>query len=583
MNSFKHYLISKRNFAFLLLIFLAILPRFIFLDKVPTAINQDEIHYVFDAKSFFLTGRDVLGQVTPLDVLLFHPPQGGPLQAELPYFLEMTTVGPMSFSIANEVLPNAILGILIVLLIYLITTKLFNRNTGFLAAFIAAINPWFIFLSRTTYEAGPAALFFLCVFYILLITKGWRILLTVPFALLAFYSYIGTKLIFLPFMFLSILYVYLYVNKRKYLKQYFLVFLFSVILTLFFLLQIGKYQFSRTSEIVLPNNPAITEQVNKAREITIQNPFIDLFDNKISIYSIVLIKNTFNVFSPSYLFVNGDYFFMTGGHGLFYYMDVIFLIIGTVWLFLYKKKLFILFASMIFLASLIQVLHDPSGNGGFSHHMALVVPFMIPLIGVGIDQISRVFNKKKYSYLFIFFVVLIYLIALASFAYFYFLKYPLQEGTFEIENRILSKYITLSKNEERQIVIYSVDPELAFREFLFYSNSYNKNTINTINDSLRKDRFVFNNISFVPCNKNQLSASQSALIFHDVNCKKNIEGKSISISQLGDSGGRYSIYNDRICSKYRLPAYISNLKFSDFNIENLTEKKFCETFIVSYH
>ena len=164
MNLLKSNLFLRKNIFFLLLILIAILPRFIFLSNVPNAINQDELHYALDAKSFFLTGKDVLGQTSLVDVLLFNSPKSEPLQAELQYFFEIPVLGLMGFSMTNLVLPNVLLGILTVVLIYLITLKLFDKNTALLAGLIAAINPWLIFLSRTTYEAGPATLFFLCVF-----------------------------------------------------------------------------------------------------------------------------------------------------------------------------------------------------------------------------------------------------------------------------------------------------------------------------------------------------------------------------------------------------------------------------------
>ena len=580
MKLLKRFFKSKTNFLFFLLIVLAVIPRFIFLNNVPNAINQDELHYVLDAKSFFLTGKDVLGQVTPLDVLLFHSPESEPMQAELQYFLEIPVFGLLNFSLANLVFPNAVLGVLTVLLIYLVTLRLFNKNIALLAGLLAAINPWLIFLSRTTYEAGPATLFFLCTFYILLITKGWKILLTIPFALLAFYSYIGTKLIFLPFMFLSILYAYLYVNKRKYLKQYSLVFIFSIFLTLFFFFQFKHYEVSRTSEIVLPNSPEIVEQVIGFRKMAIQSPFLNLFDNKFSIYSSVLTKNIVNVFSPSYLFVNADYFFMMGGHGLFYQIDAIFLIAGLASLFLSNKKLFLIFGAVILTGALPQVLYDPNGNGNFTPHIALVIPFFIILIGVGINKTLDTFKNKKYSYLLIIFLVFIYLLSFISFSYFYFLKFPLQEGTFEIQNRILSKYISLYKNNI-PITIFSENPKLTYREFLFYTNAYNKNTVDKINKSLQENKFVFNNISFFSCNNTSLKDT-TTLIISDVYCAKTFNAKSISIAQLKDSGRRYDIFNDKICSHYNLPNYVNNLKLSDLNIESLSEKKFCETFMVSY-
>lgn len=563
---------------FILIIVLAIIPRFIAIDKVPNAINQDELHYTLDAKSFFLTGKDVLGQTSPMDVLLFNFPKSDPLQAELQYFLEIPIFGLMGFSMLNLVLPNAILSVLTVAMIYLVTAKLFNKNAALVAGLVAVINPWLIFVGRTTYEAGPATLFFLCVFYLLLVTRNWKILLTIPIALLAFYSYIGTKLIFLPFMLVSVAYAYLYVNKRKYLKQYSLVLLFSLILTLFFVFQFQRYDVSRNSELLLPNNPEITRQVIELRKGTLQNPLLDLFDNKMTVYTMVLVKNTFNVFSPSYLFVNADYFFMMGGQGLFYYLDVIFLIIGLGFVFLRNRKLFLTLLAIIFMGALPQIFHNPKGDGNFSPHIALLIPFLIILIGVGLSRILEMFKQKKLRYALIIVVGILYIAAFTNFSYFYFFKFPLQGGVFETQNRILAKYLSLYKSNV-PITIYSTNRKYAYKEFLFYTNNYNKNTVGQINNSLRNEKFVFNSIKFMSCDDN-IKETKSVVI-EDMNCSKLLNLGAVEIAQLKDSGIRYFIYNDQICNKYGPAGYISNLKLSDFAMESLSQKRFCEAFIIS--
>jgi len=571
----------KRNFIYLLLIILAILPRFIFLNNVPNAINQDELHYALDAKSFFLTGKDVLGKTSSVDVLLFRSPQSEPVQAELAYFLEAPVLGFMGFSLLSLIFPNAILGVLTVVLIYLIARKLFDENTALIAGLIAAINPWLIFLSRSTYEAGPATLFFLCVFYVLLVTKGWKILLTIPVALLAFYSYIGTKLIFLPFMLLGISYAYLYVNKRKYLKQYILLFASSCLLMFFFLFQLKSYgTSSRGPELLMSSNPKIIERVNDFRKASLQSPFLAIFENKYSVYGSVLAKSTFNIFSPTYLFANADYFFMMSGHGLFYYIDLIFLIAGSVWALVYRRKIFYFFSAFISVSILPQILHESSLDGNFTPHVALIIPFFIILIAVGIYRIINLSKHKKYAYLSLAGIGIIYLALFLNFSYFYFLKFPLQEGTFEAQSRILSKYVSLSGNDS-PITVFSANPKLVFREYIFYENRYNEKTANVINNALKQNNFVLNNVSFFPCNYTGLK-NTTGLIISDVYCAQEFSKKSISIAQLRDSGKRYNIFNDKVCNQFNLPKYISNLKLSDFNIENLTSKKFCETFIVSY-
>jgi hypothetical protein len=512
----------KKIIFILILTVATVLPRLIFLDKVPNSVNRDEIQYLFNAKSLFLTGKDVSGEVSPVDILLFHHPKNIIMQAELSYILNIPMSLQMKFSLVNIALPYALLSILTVMLIYLIGLKLFDKRAAFTAGAIAAINPWLIFLGRTLYDMGPATLFFLCVFYILLITKGWKILLTIPFALLAFYSYIGTKLIFLPFMFLSIAYAYLYINKRRYLKQYSLLFAFSCILTLFFLLQIG-HGTSRISEVIMPNSIAITQQVNEARKTTLQNPLKDIFENKILTYLTLLTKNTVNVFSPSYLFVNADYFFLNGEHGLFYYIDAIFLVVGLIWLLENRKKLFIFLMSFIFIAALPQILHDPYGNGNFTPHITLLIPFVVIAIAIGIDKSANVFKNKKYSYLFIAVTGIIYLFSFLNFANLYYFRFPLQQGTFDIQNRILSRYISLADDNKRPIIVYSVNPEFTFREFLYYSDNYNRKTAKTVNKSLAEGKFSFNNISFVSCDKAKIEPLKMAVVIDDTSCKRQWE------------------------------------------------------------
>jgi len=568
----------KKLLLFILLFALTILPRFVFSNNVPAAINDDELHYTLNTKSFFVTGKDITGKISPLDILLFKYPTGETAQAELPYFLEMPIFGLFNFSLAGLELPNVLFGVLTVALIFLITKKLFDEKTAFAAGFIAALNPWLIFISRTSYEAGIAIPLFLVIVYLLLVTRGWKILLTAPVLLLAFYSYIGTKLIFVPFVFLSIFYAYFYVNKRKYLKQYIVLFALSLLLTLFFVFQIKQATGARLSEILTPNDPSIVKQVNYAKLTTIKNPLMNLSENKYYVYLTVLTKNTFNVFSPHYLFAGGDYFYLVGIHGLFYYLDAIFLGLGGLFLFFKNRKLFVFLSFTIFLSALPEAFHNSAADGVFTPHVALLVPFLIIIIGFGINKMLS-FRNNKYFYIVLGLITLGYGLLFLNFANAYFFRFPLQEGTFEMQNRTLTKYISLVSNNN-SVTVYASHPKSVFEEYLFYSNNYNKNNIKTLNKLLTEENYVYKNISFLSCGKRP-AIPQKNLIIDDMMCGRSLPG-ALSIAQLSDSGARYNIYNDKLCSKYKLPRYVANLKLSDFNIESLSAQKFCQTFIIKY-
>jgi 4-amino-4-deoxy-L-arabinose transferase-like glycosyltransferase len=237
-------MLSRKAFISALPIFLilliATLLRFIWLDKIPNAVGGDEIVYLITAKASFLTGHDIYGKWSPVNGLLFQYPRGE-TQAELPYIIDSFFVGPFPLSLFMAHLPTAIMSVLLVLIIYLIAKELFGKKAGIFAALVASLNPWFIYIGRTAYEATPAMLFYLIGFYVLLKAKGWRILLSFPFFVLAFYAYIATKLIFIPFIFVTLFYCYFFVNNKKYFKQYLTLFVLCSLLIAFFVIALKKF------------------------------------------------------------------------------------------------------------------------------------------------------------------------------------------------------------------------------------------------------------------------------------------------------------------------------------------------------
>ena len=564
----------KKNLFLFFLIVLAIIPRFIFLDRVPASVNSDELQYAVNSQSFLFSGKDTSGTVNPIDVLMFRYPAGF-IQAELSYFIDAPFLGLFGTSLFNLEFPYALLSVLSIPLIYLITRKLFDEKTAVVAGLLSIINPYLIFLGRSAYEMGNAIFFFLFVFYGLLIAKGWKILLVFPLALLGFYSYIGTKLIFIPFMFIVILYAYL-LNNKKYLKQYLLLFSLCVVFTIFFIFRIGVGG-GRTSEIVTPNNPNIIQKVEDLRKTTIRTPLMNLYENKYFVYSEVLVKNFFNVFSPTYLFSGSDYFYLLGIHGILYYIDFIFLGLGAAFLLFLKKRQFVLLGLLILISSLPEVFHNPTGSGVFSSHISLMLPFLIMVISFGISySLGRVKNKRNLE-IFSGLIALVYFILFLNFTNSYLFRFPMQNGTFPIQNRILSKYISLTSDP---VVVYSSNPIEAFKEYIFYRNLYSPKTKSEIDKALNSGNYVMENVSIKDCGQRP-AVPQKNLIIDDSDCGRKIEG-SLAIAQLSDSGARYYIYNDKLCSKYNLPHFISNVSVSDLNVEGLSPKSFCEKFIVSY-
>lgn len=568
-----------RNYLPLIfIIILAIFLRFAFLDKVPNAIGGDEIVYVLNSKALFLTGHDIFGSWSPINGLMFQYPKGE-TQAELPYLLYSISVGSLPFSIFAAHLTNAILGIVLIIFVFLVTKELLGEKIAIFASFVASINPWLIFIGRTAYEAIPVTFFYFISLYILLKAKSWKILVAFPFLMFAFYSYIATKLIFLPFVAVAILYSYYVVNKRKYTKQFTVLFILCIVFVAFYFVSLKlNPQTARLGEILTPNSQGISDQVNRIRENSIQSPLTNLLVNKYSIFINLIFIKTLKTFASDYLFVNGDEFFSIWRNGLFYYIDSIFLILGLLFLFIRKRAVFFLITVLGLIGVIPQVFHTAETDN-FSIHAAMTYPFLIILIGVGIFAIVNYFKNKNLKLASFIVIIVLYAVSTINFFNIYTFWYPLQ-GYFDFQVRIASSY-SVRASQNQKVTIFSTSSFDYFKKFLFYSNWYNKQTSDQVAKNLNSGQNNLRNVYFESCNLPNLKNKNEVSLI-DSKCGEPIFGSShLVIPQLKDGGQRFVIYNDLVCKGASLRTYPSNFKMSDFDIEKLSDKQFCEKFIVS--
>lgn len=575
----------RLTYTFLaLVIVLSGIVRLIGIDQVPTSINNDQLHYATNAKFFFLTGRDFSGGITLPEVLLFQYPKNELPQAELPFFLAFPFVGIFPFSLTLLVLPNVILSCATVLVMYLIVRKLFgNTKMALIAALVTAINPWMIYIGRTSYEVVPATFFYLLSFYVLLVARGWKILYVVPILLLAFYSYIGTKLIFVPLVVLMLIYTYFFIHKKNYGMQYILVGISSLVLMLFFLFQIQSgADSSRAGEIVFFNHSSITESVDTLRKTTVDTPFVSLFDNKYTVYGRLLIANLLHIFDPDYLFLHGDNFFSVGRHGLFYVIDAIFILIGGAWLFIKKKSLFFFLSAFFVLATAPQIFHNSLGAGNFTPHIALIFPVLIIFISCGIASVIDYFKKSNKVNLSSLLLAGVYLASFSYFLHVYFFQFPLQSGIYDFPSRILSRYLVLaSENEKKSLVVYSSEVPILLKKYLFYSNTITKDTVPQIRSGTQDNRYTIHNVVFVPCDDKEKRDPTKWIAIYSNLCSNVPSGKRIGIPQLQDSGSTYYIYEDILCTQHKLERYIRKVVLSDISVEKYSSEKFCQTFVLA--
>lgn len=150
---------SKRNeLIFILIILLAFFLRFFNLSNSPPGLYVDEAAVGYNAFSLLKTGRDEYGKVFPVFFRSF-----GDYKMPLNFYLTAIPIFLFGLNVFSVRLLSAFLGSITTILIYLLAGRFFKEMKGgfsLISAFIYAISPWSIFISRVCFE-GNLALFLL--------------------------------------------------------------------------------------------------------------------------------------------------------------------------------------------------------------------------------------------------------------------------------------------------------------------------------------------------------------------------------------------------------------------------------------
>lgn len=566
---------NLRTFVPLVLILLlAAVARLIFLDRVPGAVGGDELTYILTAKFMNLTGSDILGKWNPLTIFLFNYPSGFP-QAELPYFLLYPAVNFFGGTLAAIRATYVIFSVGTVFLVYLLTKELLGQKAGMIAAALTAINPWQIFIGRTTYEVVLSTFFYLAATFILLKAKRGGIFLSIPLFLLAFYSYIGMKIALVPIIIVLSVYSY-FLNHKKFAREYIILNILAIFFVLFFALQVSRGSETRVGELFTPGSADIAVTVNDLRKNSVSEiPITNLLDNKFTIYLEILFSKVLNIFSPAYLFFRSDDFVGIYRHGLFYFLDAVFLFLGAACLF-QKKKIFIFFAGLLAAAALPQILFT-SRIDVFSPHVALFATLLIIPIAYGILRVSEMFKSKITLGV----IISLYILFFVNFAHIYFIEFPIQ-GHFDFPSRVMANYVSRATANGEKADLYVRIIEDAYKKYLFYTNGVASEDIGQIRKSFVTHKHSIGKITFTSClDMNKTNKPKNLTIYQISLCEDvSIDTPYLKMARLTDGGDIYRIYNERFCSShYAQKPYPSNFKMSQLAPETLSDQEFCETFI----
>src|SRR5258708_6064521 len=289
----------------------------------PAGFTPDEASFGYDAYSILKTGKDQWGKTLPLVFKSFG-------DDKLPTYTYLTVPSVAIFGL-NEFavrLPNVVLGTLSIAVLYLLVKKLFkDEKIALLSAFLLAISPWHIMLSRGAFEANLTT-FFLplgILFFLKSLNKSHNIkyiILSILIFLLNIFTYHTARLL-TPFIFFSLCFNYR--KELKINKIYIQALDFSIILFLISIVGILLGGSRLASSSILKNVNTDSQFFSvKVGEPTV---FAKAFNNKLLLVSQTAFRNYVSYFSPQFLFTNGPNegtYGMVPGTGVLYLIEAVF-------------------------------------------------------------------------------------------------------------------------------------------------------------------------------------------------------------------------------------------------------------------
>ncbi|HUD09765.1 MAG TPA: glycosyltransferase family 39 protein [Patescibacteria group bacterium] len=325
----------------LLVVIIAAFLRFYQLGSNPPSLTWDEAAWGYNAYSIGIDGKDEFGRLLPHDYLESF----GDFKPPMYVYLDAIPVKALGLNEFATRVPSALFGVLTVFLTYFLVQRIFwnskdKRKYALASAFILAISPWHIMLSRAAFEANVATFFLvLGIWGFLAATqdKKWYLLISAVSFALSMYTF-NTARVVAP-----LLVIILVLAFRKRLWQIKKEVLIAFIIGLAVFLPTFRFLLTpqaalRFQEVNIFSDPSIVKTANQ--EIANdQNAFWSkIIHNRRVLYSLDYVKHYFDNLSPSFLFIKGDGNpkFSIQSVGQMYLWDIPFVVIGI--LFLIRKK-----------------------------------------------------------------------------------------------------------------------------------------------------------------------------------------------------------------------------------------------------
>lgn len=465
----KYFEPKYTRFWLFAVLLLAFLFRYIGLTTYPKGFNADEASFGYDAYSILLTGRDQWGTQFPLVLKSF-----GDFKSPLYSYIAVPFVALLGLNEFAVRLPSVIVGVLAVYVTYLLTVQILPKNRSHFAivsAFLLAVSPWHIMLSRAAIEANLTIL--LLPAGILFFIKGIKnpklfFYSAIFFGLNLFAYHTGKLLTLMVVIGLTIFYWKTLKNiglrKTFFAGATFAVFLFAMLYT--FSLGGG----SRISERSIFQG-ALLEGAEK-RIIRVQqgsNPVVaKILHNKYQVAAQRFINNYKQYFSLRFLNQGAgeSYYAMVPGIGILYTFELI-MILGLLFLFKQKgiRKIVLVLLIWLTISPLPAALSTGVGYSGTRASGMLPVLPILSAFGL-IGWLSVLNNKIVFTRIIIFCLFITSVIQISNFR----IRYINTKSSMLYGNVQVSKWLKDNRGTKNVIVSRSLsEPQI----FIAFVNNWN--------------------------------------------------------------------------------------------------------------
>ncbi|EKD94536.1 MAG: hypothetical protein ACD_26C00034G0071 [uncultured bacterium] len=494
----KIILISIIVLAFFLRIYkVADLESFAYkITSIPPSLNWDETSIGYNAYSILKTGRDEWGQFMPIHFKSF-----GEYKLPAQIYASIPAIAVFGLNEFGVRITPVVYGTLSVLLLYLLVQELYRKKViSLISAFLLAVSPWHIQLTRASFESSFSLFWFLLGVLLLikgLKTKKWIIISMVPFVV-SVYTY-NTARIFTPLF----LFVFYLLNFKFFLKNV-RYFIFSFLTFVVLASPIIPFVLSgdaaaRYKLVSITDDAGLVPRLDERRNMSKLPPLITkLIHNRYTYNTYYFGVNYIAHFTPNFLFVNG------AGHrqhhvqgiGELYWIQAPFLLFGLYVLLRTKDHSLKILLPWLLLAFVpVAMTNDSIPN---ALRTLIAVPVYQIFTAVGIYEFIKL---KKYSKVILVASMILFIINFGIYLNNYFVKYPINYSKdWQYGNKQAVEYIK-NNQDKYDLVVFTRsygEPHI-FTLFnlkydpLKFQNSSNLERFETFNwvRVLRFDKYYF--------------------------------------------------------------------------------------------